>query len=144
MFCGGFFVAPLMLLPQVPLLTLMPIIYYSKLPLKADCNCDRSISPQEKMRAQTVDVLPRNPLLALSRDERSVQVDLAFNNKPAPSSQIIGEQKPTFIPEFHGFEMFVWSLLSPQVLASRHAAASDATHSPPRRRCNRRSRGSVK
>ena len=136
----------LMLPLQIPLLTLMPMIYYHKLPLKGDCSCDRGISSLEKTRAQTVFVLPRNPLLALSGDEASVQLDVVLKNKPAPSFRIAGdlaaELKPTFIPEFHGFEMFVWSLPSPQVHARE--SASDATHSPARRRCNRRSRGSVK
>ena len=38
--------------------------------------------------------------------------------------------EPAFVPQFHGFEMFVWSLLSPEVLLSCLAAsASYAIHS---------------
>ena len=81
---------------QVPLLTMMPIIYFYNVSLSGDCDTSRS---------------------AVSKI-RIVQGAISRN-----------VSEPAFVPQFHGFEMFVWSLLSPEVLLSCFAVFSQLRNS---------------
>jgi hypothetical protein len=110
----------------------MPLIYYYKLPLSAGCNGGQTASPQDKLRAQRLEDWSI-PHLVSTGVLQTPQV----NGVPTSVDSLIQRtdsylrQKPAFIPEFHGFEMFVWSLRSPQVLKNVVAAASLATYSHP-------------
>jgi hypothetical protein len=112
-----------MLLLQVLLLTLMPMIYYFKFSSMADCKCSK-----DKFRAQPVEDLSSNKVISvLTGDQNLLQSDTLSKMVQSTFKLSAPEQKPSFVPEFHGFEMFVWSLLSPEVLASCCTASSYAT-----------------
>lgn len=119
----------LLLFLQAPLFTLMPLMYYYKLPLSAGCNCGQTASPQGKLRAQHVEdnIIPhRVPVLTGVLQPPQVEADLKSVDLPTQRIDSDPRLKPIFIPEFHGFEMFVWSLRTPKVLDNVYTAASHA------------------
>ena len=117
-----------MFLVQAPLLTLMPLFYYYKLPLTIGCNNGHISSSQDKLRVPRIED-PNIPhhIPALSRELPDVVVKSGGymqGDATLQRSGIYARQKPAFVPEFHGFEMFVWSLQPSKVPASFFAAAS--------------------
>jgi hypothetical protein len=113
-----------MLLLQVLLLTLMPMMYYFKFLSVADCKCSK-----DKFRAQPAEDLSSNKVIsALSGDQHLLQTDQPSKMVHSTFKLSTPEQKPAFVPEFHGFEMFVWSLLSQEVLSTCCTASSDVTY----------------
>jgi hypothetical protein len=133
-----------MRLLQVLLLSLMPLIYYYKISHMGDCNCGRSatVGMQDKFRAQRVEHIISSSS-KLSIDQRLSQA----NDLPQKGESTSPGQKqwnPAFVPEFHGFEMFVWSLLSPQVQQAVIQYRTQQMTLAFRFRCNLKSRGLVK
>jgi hypothetical protein len=74
-----------------------------------------------------------------------LQVDAVLKSVDVPIQRTDSDPrlKPTFVPEFHGFEMFVWSMLSPKVETSLQLPAMQVTFIR-RSLCSRRSLGSAK
>ena len=151
MFDGSKFCAllshELMFLAQAPLLTLMPLFYYYKLPLTTGCNYGHILSSQDKLRVPLIED-PNIPhhIPALSRELPDVMVKSGGymqGDATLQRSGIYARQKPAFVPEFHGFEMFVWSMLSPKVETSLQLPAMQVTFIR-RSLCSRRSLGSAK
>ncbi len=125
-----------MFLAQAPLLTLMPLFYYYKLPLSTGCNCGHISSLQDKLRVPRIeDPNIPNHIPALSGVLQPVLPNVVVKSggymegdATLQRSRIYARQKPAFVPEFHGFEMFVWSLQSSKVPASFFAAASQVPY----------------
>ena len=133
----------LMLLLQVILLSLMPLIYYYKVSHVADCNCGRSatVGVQDKFRAQRVG------RISSGGSSSKLSIDQQADDLPKKGQSTSPGQKqwnPAFVPEFHGFEMFVWSLLSHQVLQAVIKCRTTQMTLAFRFHCSIKSRGLVK
>lgn len=136
----------LMLLLQVILLSLMPLIYYYKVSHVADCNRGSSatVGVQDKFRAQRVErISSGGDSSKLSIDQRLSQAD-DLPKKGQSTSPGQKQWNPAFVPEFHGFEMFVWSLLSHQVLQAVIQCRPSQMTLAFRFHCSIKSRGLVK
>ena len=99
-----FLLLELILLLQVSLTTLMFTIYCYKLSLIADSKCgNNKVRPMHFERRSS-----SHAMSSMSGDQVLQAND--FSKKSHPSF-FLSVHKPSFLPEFHGFEMFVWSVL---------------------------------